>query len=109
MTLFLPRITQIAKAISFVLVFVCCSQHMLGQVTCSPAFVVNICPTAEAAVGTQTSLGATYNWFKDGKVKRGPIAGDGGAVSINFPINSIDDAGFYTIEQTVNGVTTCAA
>lgn len=82
--------------------------HSNAQVTCGSAFVQNVCITNNTAIGTPTELNASYIWYKDGKPKRGPIAGDGGAVSFNFPINSIDDVGFYTIEKTKNGVVTCA-
>lgn len=79
-----------------------------AQVSCGPAFVQNVCITTSTAIGTPTELNATYFWYKDGKPKKGPIAGDGGAVSFNFPINNIDDAGYYTIEKTKNGIVTCA-
>lgn len=79
-----------------------------AQVSCGPAFVQNVCLTSNAAIGTSTELNATYFWYKDGKPKKGPIAGDGGAVSFNFPINNIDDAGYYTIEKTKNGIVSCA-
>jgi len=78
-----------------------------AQVSCGPVFIQNVCITNSASIGTSTELSASYFWFKDGKPKRGPIAGDGGAVSFSFPITSIEDAGNYTIEQTKNGIVTC--
>lgn len=72
------------------------------------ATVQPACATSDAFVGTQTTLGAFYTWAKDGRVKKGPVAGDGGAISLPFAINSAADAGYYTIEQNIDGIVTCA-
>jgi hypothetical protein len=88
-----------------VLLFACSVSK--AQVSCGPVFIQNVCITNSASIGTSTELSASYFWFKDGKPKKGPIAGDGGAVSFSFPITSIEDAGNYTIEQTKNGIVTC--
>ncbi len=75
----------------------------------SSAFVNNICLESSVAVGTQTQVGELYTWYKDGAKKRGPLSGNGGAISYDFAVNSAPDAGLYTIEKSVDGgPATCA-
>src|SRR5687767_9790939 len=85
--------------------YVSSAQSSCNGVT--PNTVTN-CATSEVAVGTQTELSYSYTWYLNGAVKKGPLAGSGGAVSFNFAVNGPGDAGLYTIEKTIDGVTTCA-
>ncbi len=83
----------------------------LAQNACDNAsiFISNICLNSSVAVGTQTELGEVFTWYKDGLKKKGPLSGNGGAISYNFAMNSIPDEGVYTIEKSVDGgPATCA-
>ena len=77
----------------------------LAQNACDNAsiFISNICLNSSVAVGTQTELGEVFTWYKDGLKKKGPLSGNGGAISYNFAMNSIPDEGVYTIEKSVDG------
>ncbi len=99
----------------FFLCVLCCllwqSFSAKAQNACdnTSAFVNNICLESSVAVGAQTELAETFTWYKDGARKRGPLSGNGSAISYNFAVNRATDAGLYTIEKSVNGgPATCA-
>jgi hypothetical protein len=72
-----------------------------AQTACnsSPVVQQQICATQSVFVGTQTDIGYSYTWYREGSVKVGPVTGNGGALSFPFALNRPEDGGEYTIER----------
>lgn len=80
-----------------------------AQNGCSPASatVSYNCLYSNYSVGINTSPGSLYTWYFNGTKKAGPVAGDGGAISFPFALQSAADAGQYTVEEVDSGNVTC--
>jgi hypothetical protein len=94
----------------FLYLFLLLPVTAFSQASCNTgtADTVYDCSSSSLAVGVQTIESVAYNWYKDGSLKQGPVPGNGGAISFNFAINSLPDAGHYTVERVINGNTGCS-
>jgi len=104
------KILKITKPAFLLMILILVTREIKSQNACNPAdaFVQYICPSNEVTVGAQTVTGSLYRWYLNGTIKEGPRPGTGNPISYNFSINSLDDAGYYTIEKSTPGFpTTC--